>query len=382
MKRKNSSDQSDGDRTPQKRGSKPIKGKKVLYFACPLTKHDPVRYQTTTARACTGPPGLPIQRVMEHLRRTHSPQDPREKQCRFCEGPWITLHIDRDARLNEVETHLQTCRSSRDAQLKQPEYLTRQQEDRLDALDRRQYGGRHRDQWHQIYVALYPGQPIPNPMWDYFTPTHLVHQSRRESLSDSLPWVHSRPVQGFTSPASQRSASSRLVGQARQQTLSQFELLQQLQAQISRTQQLISIIDSDLGGTSSFAQPNTGFLNHTVQAGNELVYPAASVSQDLADTQSDASLMLLQTHVDECSRIPETYATSAADDLQANWTNTSSDGFDLASASLIEEGQMLAQNHLDGFPSFLEAYAADDADVPRPDWIHTGLDGFDPANPL
>ncbi|KAK4224381.1 hypothetical protein QBC38DRAFT_485587 [Podospora fimiseda] len=140
-------------------------------LACPFHKKDPIKYsmhrESGTAkkhkyRPCTGPGFKSIQRLKEHLRRTHSPV-----QCERCKETFNPgKGGDRAESLNKLAEHRKSENPCplRDASLK--EGVDEVQWAMLDKQNRRKNAEAHRvEKWFEIWDVLFPGVPRPESPW-------------------------------------------------------------------------------------------------------------------------------------------------------------------------------------------------------------------------
>ncbi|KAK3984316.1 hypothetical protein QBC44DRAFT_277572, partial [Cladorrhinum sp. PSN332] len=140
-------------------------------LACPFHKRDPIKYsmhrESGTAkkhkyRPCTGPGFKSIQRLKEHLRRTHSPV-----QCERCKETFNPgKGGDRAESLNKLAEHRksETPCPLRDASLK--EGVDEVQWAMLDKQNRRKNAEAHRvEKWFEIWDVLFRGVPRPDSPW-------------------------------------------------------------------------------------------------------------------------------------------------------------------------------------------------------------------------
>ncbi|KAK4167480.1 hypothetical protein QBC43DRAFT_255955 [Cladorrhinum sp. PSN259] len=160
-------------------------------LACPFHKRDPIKYsmhrESGTAkkhkyRPCTGPGFKSIQRLKEHLRRTHSPV-----QCERCKETFNPgKGGDRAESLNKLAEHRknETPCPLRDASLK--EGVDEVQWAMLDKQNRRKNAEAHRvEKWFEIWDVLFPGVPRPdNPWHELQAPLSLIPKDGEDYFTD------------------------------------------------------------------------------------------------------------------------------------------------------------------------------------------------------
>ncbi|KAK0736541.1 hypothetical protein B0T21DRAFT_289014 [Apiosordaria backusii] len=140
-------------------------------LACPFHKRDPIKYNVHgdfgagkkhRYRPCTGPGFKSIQRLKEHLKRTHSPV-----QCERCKETFNPgKGGDRAESLNKLAEHRKSevpC-PLRDASLK--EGVDEVQWAMLDKQNRKKNQEVHRvEKWFEIWDVLFPEVARPESPW-------------------------------------------------------------------------------------------------------------------------------------------------------------------------------------------------------------------------
>ncbi|KAK4667675.1 hypothetical protein QC763_310720 [Podospora pseudopauciseta] len=140
-------------------------------LACPFHKRDPIKYNVHgdagsgkkhRYRPCTGPGFKSIQRLKEHLKRTHSPV-----QCERCKETFNPgKGVDRAESLNKLAEHRKSevpC-PLRDASLK--EGVDEVQWAMLDKQNRKKNQEVHRvEKWFEIWDVLFPEVARPESPW-------------------------------------------------------------------------------------------------------------------------------------------------------------------------------------------------------------------------
>ncbi|KAL9569218.1 hypothetical protein ACKAV7_006804 [Fusarium commune] len=145
----------------------PPDGVKLPMLACPFNKHDPAKYSGTADRkyrTCAGPGFKNIQRLREHLKRTHSPV-----QCERCYHIFPSNEKSETSAMLALTTHRQAEVPCLRGNFALKEGISDAEWAALDIQIRRTGKSQesHRvEKWTEIWILLFPDQTVPTPWYE------------------------------------------------------------------------------------------------------------------------------------------------------------------------------------------------------------------------